>query len=39
MLGLPGMWGLFSRLVSGRTSLDEQLERRAIRALVRVLGG
>ena len=36
---LPGMWGLFTRLVSGRTSLDEQLERRSVRALVRVLGG
>jgi hypothetical protein len=33
------MWGLFQRLVSGQTSLDAQLERRSIRALVRVLGG
>ena len=36
---LPGMWGLFSRLVSGGTSLDRQLERRSVRGLVRVLGG
>jgi geranylgeranyl reductase family protein len=36
---LPGMWGLFTRLVSGQTSLDAQLERRSVRALVRVLGG
>lgn len=39
MRSLPGMWGLFERLVSGRTTLDEQLERRSIRTLVRVLGG
>ena len=39
MRSLPGMWGLFSRLVSGRTSLAEQLERRSIRSLVSVLGG
>ncbi|MCW2681031.1 MAG: geranylgeranyl reductase [Frankiales bacterium] len=39
MRSLPGMFGLFGRLVSGRTSLDEQLERRSIRALVSVLGG
>jgi len=39
MRSLPGMFGLFGRLVSGRTSLDEQLERRPIRALVTVLGG
>jgi flavin-dependent dehydrogenase len=39
MRSLPGMWGLFSRLVGGQTSLDAQLERRSIRALVRVLGG
>jgi hypothetical protein len=39
MRTLPGMWGLFSRLVGGQTSLDAQLERRSIRALVRVLGG
>jgi geranylgeranyl reductase family protein len=36
---LPGMWSLFIRLVSGQTSLDVQLERRSVRALVRVLGG
>ncbi len=39
MRSLPGMWGLFTRLVGGETSLDEQLERRSVRALVRVLGG
>jgi flavin-dependent dehydrogenase len=39
MRSLPGMWGLFSRLVSGQTSMDAQLERRSIRALVSVLGG
>ena len=39
MRSLPGMWGLFTRLVGGRTSLDEQLQRRSIRGLVRVLGG
>jgi hypothetical protein len=33
------MFGLFTRLVSGQTSLDRQLERRSIRGLVRVLGG
>jgi geranylgeranyl reductase family protein len=36
---LPGMWELFVRLVSGQTSMDEQLERRSIRGLVRLLGG
>jgi hypothetical protein len=39
MRSLPGMFGLFVRLVSGGTSLDAQLERRSIRGLVRVLGG
>ena len=39
MRSLPGMFGLFTRLVSGQTSLDRQLERRPIRALVRGLGG
>ena len=39
MRSLPGMWGLFVRLVSGQTTLDAQLDRRAIRGLVRVLGG
>jgi flavin-dependent dehydrogenase len=36
---LPGMWELFVRLVSGRTTMDAQLDRATIRALVRVLGG
>lgn len=36
---LPGTWGLLSRLVSGDTSLDRQLDRRSIRALVTALGG
>jgi hypothetical protein len=39
MSSLPGMWELFVRLVSGQTSMDEQLERRSIRGLVRLLGG
>ena len=39
MRSLPGMWGLFTRLVGGETSLDRQLERRSIRGLVTVLGG
>ncbi len=39
MRSLPGMWGLFTRLVGGQTSLDRQLERRSIRGLVSVLGG
>ena len=38
MRSLPGMWGLFCRLVSGDTSMDAQLDRRSISALVRVLG-
>jgi hypothetical protein len=33
------MWPLFRRLVAGETSLPEQLSRRPVRALVRVLGG
>ena len=37
MQGLPGMWDLFVRLVSGETDLAEQLSRRRIRALVRLL--
>ena len=37
MRASPRMWGLFVRLVSGRTTLAEQLERRPVRALVRVL--
>jgi geranylgeranyl reductase family protein len=36
---LPGMWELFVRLVSGETSMAEQLSRRRIRGLVTVLGG
>ena len=36
---LPGTFGLFTRLVSGGTSLDRQLERRSVRALVGLLGG
>jgi geranylgeranyl reductase family protein len=36
---LPGMWDLFVRLVSGRTTMAQQLERRSISTLVRVLGG
>jgi flavin-dependent dehydrogenase len=39
MRSTPGMWGLFVRVVSGQTSLDRQLERRSIRALVGALGG
>jgi hypothetical protein len=36
---LPGMWDLFVRLVSGETTMAEQLERRSIRGLVGLLGG
>jgi geranylgeranyl reductase family protein len=36
---LPGMWELFVRLVGGQTTMAQQLERRSIRALVRLLGG
>ena len=36
---LPGTWGLFSRLVSGATSMDRQLDRRSVRTLVGLLGG
>ena len=39
MRSLPGMWGLFTRLVGGQTTLDRQLERRSVRGLVSVLGG
>lgn len=39
MRSTPGMWGLFVRVVSGQTSLDRQLKRRSIRALVGALGG
>ena len=33
------MWDLFVRLVGGETTMAEQLERRRVRALVRLLGG
>jgi hypothetical protein len=33
------MWHLFIRLVSGETTMDEQLRRRSIRTLVGALGG
>jgi geranylgeranyl reductase family protein len=36
---LPGMWELFLRLVGGQTTMTEQLRRRPISALVRLLGG
>jgi len=36
---LPGMWELFVRLVSGETTMADQLERRTIRGLVGLLGG
>ena len=36
---LPGAWGLFTRLVAGGTSLDEQVQRRPVRAMVSLLGG
>jgi geranylgeranyl reductase family protein len=36
---LPGMWHLFVRLVGGETTMAEQLERRSLRGLVRLLGG
>ena len=36
---LPGMWPLFGRLVSGQTTLVEQLGRRRGRALVRLFSG
>ena len=39
MRTLPGMWELFVRLVSGETTMADQLERRRIRALVSMLGG
>jgi geranylgeranyl reductase family protein len=39
MRTVPGMWDLFTELVSGQTSLDRQLDRPAMRALARVLGG
>jgi geranylgeranyl reductase family protein len=36
---LPGMWDLFVRLVSGQTTMAQQLQRRSIRTLVGLLGG
>jgi hypothetical protein len=33
------MWPRFVRLVSGATTMPEQLERRPVRALVAALGG
>jgi flavin-dependent dehydrogenase len=36
---LPPMWPLFVDLVSGRTTMAEQLERRRVRWLVRAVGG
>jgi len=36
---LPGMWGLFVQLVSGQTTMAQQLERRSIALLVTLLGG
>ncbi|MEX2290131.1 MAG: geranylgeranyl reductase family protein [Mycobacteriales bacterium] len=39
LLRTAPMWRLFTRLVSGRTTLDAQLRRPAVRALVRSLGG
>ena len=39
MRSVPGMWGLFADLVAGRTDIGSQLERRAVRTLVRGLGG
>ena len=36
---VPAMWPLFVRLVEGRTTMAEQLERRSVRALVGTLGG
>ena len=35
----PGMWPRFVRLVSGATTMPEQLERRPVRLLVAALGG
>ncbi|MCU1593533.1 MAG: geranylgeranyl reductase [Frankiales bacterium] len=36
---LPPMWPLFVELVSGQTTLADQLERRRVRWLVRAVGG
>jgi hypothetical protein len=35
----PPMWPLFVRLVSGQTTMAEQLERRRVRWLVKAVGG
>jgi len=35
----PGMWPRFARLVSGRTTMPEQLAHRPVRLLVSALGG
>jgi flavin-dependent dehydrogenase len=39
MRWLPGMWPLFVELVSGRTTMAEQLSRRRVRWLVAAVGG
>lgn len=39
MRSLPPMWPLFVDLVSGRTTMAEQLERRRIHLLVKAVGG
>ena len=39
MRTLPPMWPLFVRLVDGRTTMAEQLQRRGVRSLVAALGG
>lgn len=39
MRSLPGMWPLFVELVSGGTTMAEQLERRRVRWLVAATGG
>ena len=39
MRWLPPMWPLFVELVSGRTTMAEQLERRRVRWLVSAVGG
>ena len=36
---VPPMWPLFTRLVAGRTSMSDQLQRRPVRALIGALGG
>jgi geranylgeranyl reductase family protein len=39
MRRLPMLWPLFVELVSGQTTMDEQLQRRRVRWLVRIVGG